>query len=278
MLTILHGSDLQCGTPYRLPAAEAFQAAARALDPDVVVIAGDLTQRAKPREYRAVREYLRGFGSTPVVVTPGNHDVPLYRFWERLAAPYRNWRRYVDASLDVVTRVEGAVIVALNSSAPRRAIVGGRLDSAQLEFAERALNDAAPDDARVLVVHHHFVPTAGDEGGRPLPNARRLLERFEAMGVDLVLGGHIHQTRIETSRTLIPEGEGPGIVLVRCGTTASSRGRGREAGRNSFNIVRIAQEEVEVLPHLSAPGSERFEAQDPRRFPRPVAAGSRDAP
>jgi 3',5'-cyclic AMP phosphodiesterase CpdA len=277
VLTILHGSDLQCGKPYRPGAAEAFRAAARALEPDLVVIAGDLTQRAKSREYGAVRAYLDGFGSIPVVVTPGNHDVPLYRIWERLAVPYRNWRRHIGPALDSVTRVPGALVVALNSSAPRRAIVGGRIDAGQVAFAGRALEDAGPGEAKVLVIHHHFVPGPDGEGGRPLPNARALLARFEAMGVDLILGGHIHQTHLTTSRALLPGGDGPGIPLVRCGTTASRRGRGAEAGRNSFNLVRVTEHEVVVVPHLSLPGRDRFEAEDATAFPRPVAADRRVA-
>src|SRR5690606_21564769 len=90
-LTVLHASDLQIGKPYRAWAAEALVRTAEEVTPDLVVIAGDLTQRAKPREYRLAREVLSHFGETPVVVTPGNHDVPVYRVWERLFAPYRNW-------------------------------------------------------------------------------------------------------------------------------------------------------------------------------------------
>ena len=122
-MLILHASDLQTGKPFRPRAAEDLVALAHTLVPDVVVIAGDLTQRAKAREYQAVRALLDRMAPLPVVVTPGNHDVPLYRVWERLLAPYRNWRRAIAPELDTVTRVRGATVVALNSSAPRRAIV-----------------------------------------------------------------------------------------------------------------------------------------------------------
>lgn len=275
MLTILHGSDLQYGKPYRPDTAAAFQAAARALKPDLVVIAGDLTQRAKRSQYQAVRAWIEDFGGIPVVVTPGNHDVPLYRFWERLAAPYGNWRRYMAPSLDSVTRVSGAVVVALNSSAPRRAIVGGRIDAHQVAFAERALAEADAGDVKVVVTHHHFVPTPDRQGGRPLPNARALLERFEELDVDLILGGHVHQTHLTSSRALVPSGDGPGIPLVRCGTTTSGRGRGPEEGRNSFNLVRVTDHEIMVVPHLSVPGRERFEVQEARTFPRRVSMEGR---
>jgi 3',5'-cyclic AMP phosphodiesterase CpdA len=265
---VLHGSDLQIGKPYRPGAAEAFVTLARALEPDVVVVSGDLTQRAKVREYEVARSLLDRLGETaPVVVTPGNHDVPLYRVWERLLAPYRNWKRFVAAELDSVVRVGGATVVALNSSAPRRAIVGGRLDAGQLARARRAFSSAPPDDARIVVVHHHFVPTPDGDGGRPLPGAPALLRAFEAMGVDLILGGHVHQTHVTTSRALV-RGDGPGIPIAACGTTASSRGRGPEAGRNTLGVVRLEGDVIEVTPHRFDPAAARFVPDEPRSFPR----------
>jgi 3',5'-cyclic AMP phosphodiesterase CpdA len=269
-MLILHASDLQTGKPYRAPAAEDLVALAHALAPDLVVIAGDLTQRAKAREYRAVRSLLDRLAPLPVVVTPGNHDVPLFRVWERLLAPYRNWRRFIAPELDSVTRVGGATVVALNSSAPHRAIVAGRLRAPQLEMARDAFAAAPPGDARIVIVHHHFLRPPGGEGGRPLPGARRILEAFEGWRVDLVLGGHIHQTQLRTSRDLV-QGGGPGIPLVTCGTTTSSRGRGPEAGANTLNVVRLDGESVWVETRRRLEG-EGFVPVAERTFPRPAAA------
>lgn len=269
-MVILHASDLQAGKPFRARAAEDLVALAHALRPDVVVVAGDLTQRAKAREYRLARSILDRLAPLSVVVTPGNHDVPLYRVWERLLAPYRNWRRHIGPSLDTVTRVEGATLVALNSSAPRRAIVGGRVDAPQLELARRSFASARPTDARVVVIHHHFVRPPDGEGGRPLPGAGALLRAFEAMGVDLILGGHVHQTHLGTSRALV-DGAGPGIPLVACGTTASSRGRGPEAGVNTLNVVRLEESTVRVETRRHREG-EGFVVVAERAFPRPRKA------
>jgi len=277
MLTILHASDLQIGSPYRPDAGEALVSFATELGSDVIVVAGDLTQRAKAREYRTAVELLARFPEVPVVVTPGNHDVPLYRFWERLLDPYRKWRRFFLPELDTVTTLAGATIVALNSSAPLRAIVSGRIDAHQLDFARTAFSKAPPADVRVLVVHHHFVPTPDGEGGRPIPGARRSLAAFEEIGVDLVLGGHVHQTHISTSTDLCGATTGPGIPLVACGTTTSRRGRGSEAGGNSLNVIRVRQDGVEVLPHrLGHDGL--FVAGELRKLPRGRAAVSTEAP
>jgi len=269
MLTVLHASDLQCGRPFRRRAADALVALAGEVSPDVVVLAGDLTQRAKDREYVMASGLMARLPDVPCIVTPGNHDVPLYRIWERAFAPYRNWRRRISPALDTVTSLDGATFVALNSSAPRRAIVNGRIDDHQVEFARRALQAAPASDVRVLVIHHHFVPVPDGKGGKPLPRARELVAEFEAMGADLVLGGHVHQTHLSTSEALLGS-DGRGLPIVACGTTTSWRGRGPEARLNSLNVVRVGPKDIEVVPHLMTEGGDRFEPRDPVVFARPT--------
>jgi 3',5'-cyclic AMP phosphodiesterase CpdA len=265
---ILHGSDFQTGRPYRPRVAAAFVALSRELAPDLVVVSGDLTQRAKAQEYGTVRALLDAV-DVPLVLTPGNHDVPLYRIWERILAPYRQWRRFLGVELDSVTRVNGAAVVALNSAAPRRAVVRGRLHPRQVAFARRALGEVPVTDVRILVIHHHFVATPDGEGGRPLPGARELLRAFEGMGVDLVLGGHVHQTHLTTSRALVRDPRGrPGIPLLACGTTASSRGRGPEAGRNGLLVVRVDNRVVAATPHFFDDETGRFLPRPEEIFPR----------
>jgi len=277
MLTVLHASDFQCGRPFRPGAADALVALAREISPDVVVAAGDLTQRAKDREYLMASGLLARLPDVPCIVTPGNHDVPLYRVWERAFAPYRNWRRRISRALDTVTSVGGATFVALNSSAPRRAIVNGRIDDDQMDFARRAFRAAPADDIRVLVIHHHFVPVPDGKGGKPLPRAKKLVAEFEAMGADVVLGGHVHQTHLSTSKALLGS-TGRGLPLLACGTTTSWRGRGPEAGLNSLNVVRIGAKEIAVVPYLMAEGGDRFEARDPVVFARPARPDPKGEP
>ena len=101
-----------------------------------------------------------------------------------------------------------------------------------------------------------------------MPGARELVSAFEAMGVDLLFGGHVHRTHVTTSRDLLPGRASPGIPLIACGTTTSRRGRGSEVGWNSLNIVRIGPRDVEVHPHLLAPDATEFEPGDPLVLPR----------
>jgi 3',5'-cyclic AMP phosphodiesterase CpdA len=267
--TLLHISDVHFGPPHRPRVSDGVVELATARRPDLVILSGDLTQRARPEQFAEARRFVDRF-PVPTLVVPGNHDVPLYRFWERLFSPYANWRRYVSPELDSVTLVSGATVVALNTSAPRRAIVSGRIREAQLDFAHRAFQKASEGDARIVVAHHHFVPLPGGEAGRTLPRAREILEALESMRVDLILGGHVHVTHLSTSRSVVP-GDGPGIPLVACGTTASSRGRLGETGRNSYNVVRVEGETVEVVSNLSEGAPPRFVPGVRRLFLRSVA-------
>src|SRR5687767_5293833 len=113
MVTILHASDIHFGEPYNPVMGEAFLKIARTVKADLIVVSGDFTQRAKVHEYEAARKWLDALPELPLVVTPGNHDVPLYRVFERLFEPYRNYRRWISEELDSVTRVPGVTVVSL---------------------------------------------------------------------------------------------------------------------------------------------------------------------
>ncbi len=269
MITLLHASDLHFGPPHDPVVAEAFRAFAMELRPDVVVFSGDFTQRAKVREYEAARSYLDRFADFPTVVTTGNHDVPLYRVWERLFAPFRNYRRYISDKLDTVTRIPGATLVALSSAAPHRAIVNGRLRRDQLDFARSAFAETPTGDLRCLVTHHHLAPAPDYERDHPIPGGRRILDTLEEMGVELVLGGHIHRAFIGNSLDVYPgKNRDRGVVIVQSGTTTSRRGRAREAAKNSFNVVRVGAEELEVVHYLHFRDRDGFAPLSTHRFPR----------
>jgi 3',5'-cyclic AMP phosphodiesterase CpdA len=259
MITILHGSDVHFGKHHEPRSAAAFLEMARDLNPDVIVISGDLTQRAKVGEYLAARAYLDRLPDVPVVVTPGNHDVPLYRFWERALAPLRNYRNFIGPELDTVTKIPGAVIVALSSVAPYTAIVNGRIRDHQLEFARRAFQEAGPEDARIAVIHHNLVPAPDYVRDRPVPGNGPILNHLAQMGVELLLGGHLHRAFVSTSRDAGPTPAPlPGILVVMSGTTSSTRGRGPESGRQSLNVVRVGSDRIRITQFLFAPAQDRF--------------------
>src|SRR5699024_10794687 len=104
MLTLVHVSDLHFGPPYVPRVGEALLEVLPRLEPDVIVASGDFTQRAKEEQYKAARAFLDRFPPCPLVVVPGNHDVPLYRVSERIFSPYALYRQYISEDLDSVLR------------------------------------------------------------------------------------------------------------------------------------------------------------------------------
>lgn len=221
------------------------------LAPDVVIASGDFTQRARGSQFRAAAEFLDRLPDVPVVVTPGNHDVPLYRVHERLFAPFAKYRRHISKELNTVTSVPGATIVALNSTAPRRAITNGRISNWQLDFARRAFADTPPAEQRVVVAHHHFAPPPDFEGGDAMPKAKRALDAFTAMRVDVILGGHLHRAYIGNSLDVYPGADREhGIIIAQSGTSTSRRGRAREREKNSFNVLRLDERLIRVTHYM----------------------------
>lgn len=268
MSDVLHLSDLHFGPPFLADRAEAVRSLARRLEPDVVVVSGDLTQRARKSQFRDAAEYLESLPA-PVVVTPGNHDVPLYRIHERIFSPYRHYRRYISRELNTVTRLEGMTIVALNSSRVL-SVTNGRLDEGQLAFAEEAFEGSPGGDLRVVVTHHHLAPTPDFAEDRVMPRARRALERFRGLRVHLILAGHMHRAYIGDSLDFFPgEDREEGIVIVQCGTTTSARGRGRERFNNSLNYIRADREEIYVSHYLWRDAREGFSPHSRHRFGTP---------
>ncbi len=250
MLTVLHGSDVHFGKPHQPNVAAGFLKLVERVSPDVIVLAGDLTQRAKVREYEQARTLLRQLQDVPVVVTPGNHDIPLYRVHERIFAPFRNYRAFISEELDTVTRVDGAVLVGLNSAEPYRGLVNGRIGDRQLQFLARIFQETFDADVRIVVTHHALAPPPDGGSDRTIPGSGAILDRFRELGVDLVLSGHFHRGFVTRSSEVRPDHRGHGdIAIVHSGTATSSRGREAEKGENSVNVLKIGTEGIEVIPH-----------------------------
>jgi 3',5'-cyclic AMP phosphodiesterase CpdA len=251
LITLLHVSDLHFGPPYIERVGEAVQGFAAALRPDAIIASGDFTQRAKASQFAAARAFLDRLPQVPTVVTPGNHDVPLYRLAERMLDPYKHYREHIHPELDTVTRIPGATIVAINSTAPRRMITNGRIHRWQLDFVADAFKDLPDEELRIVVSHHHFAPPPDFEGAEAMQQAQRALDAFTAMKVDMVMGGHLHRAYIGNSLDVYAgQDREHGIVILQSGTSTSRRGRAREREKNSLNVVRLDGTTIRVTHYM----------------------------
>jgi 3',5'-cyclic AMP phosphodiesterase CpdA len=269
MLSIMHISDLHFGPPYRPEVGAAALRVAPELQADAIVVSGDLTQRAKAEQFASAREFLDGLPPVPTVVVPGNHDVPLYRVRERMFHPHRNYRDFFSGELNQVHRLEDAVIVALDSTAPRRSISNGRIHQHQLDFCAHAFQDTTPSMARIVVAHHHFAPAPDYERDQTMPKAKRALDCFVDLNVELILGGHLHRAYIGNSLDVYPGRHwDQGIIIAQCGTTTSSRGRARERAKNSFNLIDVDDKMISITHYMFCTQACEFLPASRHVFPR----------
>ncbi len=270
MLRLLHISDLHFGPPYLPRVGEALLRIAPDLRPDVIVVSGDLTQRAKREQFEAARSFLHQLPDVTRVVVPGNHDVPLFRVAERVINPHKLYREIISDELNQSWRVNGAVIVALDSTSPHRAISNGRIHRGQLEFCMRAFHDTPPEAARIVVAHHHFAPAPDFEHNQIMPKAKRAMNCFVDLGVDMILGGHLHRAYIGNSLDIYPGNHRDrGIIIVQCGTTTSRRGRAREREKNSFNLIVVGQQVIHITHYMFFEEPNGFQPVSRHFFPRP---------
>jgi 3',5'-cyclic AMP phosphodiesterase CpdA len=269
LLTLLHISDLHFGPHFVPAAAEALEKSAAALAPDIIVASGDFTQRAKPAEFMAARQFLDRLPPGPKLAVPGNHDVPLYRIVERIFTPYDLYRQHICQDLDYEVRHEQAVIACLNSTSPLRAITNGRITRKQLEFCRRVFESAPQGCVRIVVAHHHFAPAPDYEGGQVMPRSRRAMDQLEELKVELILGGHLHRAYIGNSLDVYPGADRQhGIIIVQSGTTTSRRGRAREREKNSFNLIRVSDESVRITHYMFFDDAGGFAPVSRHIFPR----------
>lgn len=232
----------------------------RQIQPDVVAVSGDLTQRARPREFESARAFLRSL-PTPQIVVPGNHDVPLYNVYARFRDGFDVYKQYISDNLAPFYLDDEIAIAGVNT-ARRLAFKGGRVNDRQMLQVEEQLC-ALPDGIKKIVVTHH--PFDLPPGYRPeqlAGRAGKALARFLLCGLDLLLAGHLHVSSCGPTAVSITSGP-RSAIFVQAGTACSTRGRGES---NSYNVIRLEASSIEIRT-LSASAA-GFEPSFFQRFDR----------
>ena len=239
MRTIAHLSDPHFGRLER-PTVQALIATVTEARPDIVVVSGDLTQRAKEREFQEARQFLDALPS-PQIVVPGNHDVPLYNVLARALLPLRNYQRYISKDLEPFYSDDEIAIVGINT-ARSLTFKNGRINSQQVARSCARLEACGENRTRVIVSHHPFdLPETRELHGL-VGRARMAMAGFARCRVDLILSGHLHigHTSESAPRYKIP---GHSALVIHAGTATSTRGRGE---LNSFNLIKVDRSSVAI--------------------------------
>jgi 3',5'-cyclic AMP phosphodiesterase CpdA len=259
MRTIVHLSDLHFG---RLDARiiEPLIDRINAVQPDLVAISGDLTQRARRTQFRDARAFLDRI-VFPTLVVPGNHDVPLYNLAARLVDPFGSYRRYIGANLEPSHIDAEMAVIGLNSA--RALVVGGqgRLNMAQVNDAAARLQSIPAAPVKVIVTHHPFDLPEGFHDEHLVGRARLAMMRLAEVGADLFLAGHLHVSHVGHSAKRYKIA-GHSALVVQAGTL-STRGRGE---LNTFNVLRFARPDMTIERYSWERGGRTFEQSFEGKF------------
>ncbi|MDQ8021566.1 MAG: metallophosphoesterase [Moraxellaceae bacterium] len=244
MSILLQVSDSHFGTE-QPPVVEALVALAQQQQPDLLVLSGDITQRARRAQFRAARAFTDRIG-VPVLAVPGNHDIPLFDLWARLRCPYAHYAAAFGDDLEPVFRSPELLVVGVNTTRPWRH-KNGEVSAAQIDRVARLLEQATPAQLRVVVVHQPIAITRPEDIPNLLRGHTAAQERWAAAGADIIMGGHIHLPYVMPLNNLARP-----MWAVQAGTAVSSRVR--DGAPNSVNLLRWGRH--------SAPGACQAEQWD----------------
>jgi 3',5'-cyclic AMP phosphodiesterase CpdA len=258
MRTIVHLSDVHFG---RLDprVVDPLIRAIRDIAPDLVAVSGDLTQRARRRQFADARAFLEAL-PFPRLVVPGNHDVPFYDVARRFLQPLARFREFISEEVEPVYADDEIVVLGLNSA--RSLSLGrGRLSADQIRRATERLRAAAPHLVKIVVTHHPFDLPDHYGAEHLVGQATAAMAQFAAADVDLFLAGHLHVSHIghTAERYRIA---GHSALVVQEGTI-STRRRGET---NAFNVLRVNRADMTVARRVWDDDMHAFVESSARAF------------
>lgn len=258
MSRILHLSDLHFGMVDDRLVAPMIDLAHR-LQPDLCVVSGDLTQRARADQFQEARSFVDRLPG-PVLVVPGNHDVPLYNVPARLVAPFTGYRRNFAPDLEPRVSLPDAVVQGVNTTNPL-AWKSGYLRPASIARMTKAFGPAAPGLWRIAVMHHAPVPAA-DGTPADIAYPSQALAALARAGADIVLSGHTHMPHTGFAETA------SGVLFLQVGTAISTR---LKTGTNDVALVTLGAGQVTVDSWISPPEATGFAPGPSFTYARPGA-------
>ncbi len=250
MKTIVHVSDLHFGRTD----PEMVDGLNRSISesaPDLVIISGDFTQRAKESEFQQARAFLEKLPARWLAV-PGNHDIRLYDLYGRFIRPLEGYRKYISENLEPSYMDTELTVTGINTA---RSLIfkGGRINRNQVDRICRELNEGSPESIKILVAHHPLdLPQGRDQAlaGR----ARMALAALATAGIDMILSGHLHVAYLSETAEKLRIG-GHTALLIQAGTAISTRSRGEA---NSFNLIRTERGSIGITRYCWAMASKSF--------------------
>ena len=236
--TLLQISDPHFGTE-QPPVVAALLELARSLTPDLIVVSGDITQRAREAQFAAAAAFVKQLPTRAVVAIPGNHDIPLFNVFARAFNPYAGFEAAFGTDLEPQFSNDSLLVMCLNTTRPKRH-KDGEVSREQIDRVCRRMKAATPQQLRIVVVHQpvHVIRTQDIEN--LLHGYKEAVCAWAEAGVDIVMGGHIHLPYVRALNDHIT-GLKRRIWAVQAGTAVSHRVR--HEAPNSVNVIRYKPEQ-----------------------------------
>ncbi len=213
MTVLMHLSDLHFGAHDPVVCA-AVQRLAQRLGVAMVVVSGDLTQRATAEQFEQAARFVQGLHARSSLVLAGNHDLPLFAWWMRWGRSYERFSEQFGLDQEPVRQMGAFYVVGVNTTRAWRH-ERGSLSSAQIEHVALLLARAPPGAWRIVASHHPLVARDAEDRDHRPHRADEAVERWRIAGAQMLLSGHVHQPRL-----LQPL---PGLWASSAGTAVSRR-------------------------------------------------------
>jgi 3',5'-cyclic AMP phosphodiesterase CpdA len=264
MTSLLQISDPHFGTVQ--PAVmEALVSMARAQQPDVLVLSGDITQRARVSQFRQARVFCERLQIPHMLSLPGNHDIPLFNLYQRLWTPYARYLQAFGPGLETSVSTPWLHVIGVKTTRRWRH-KNGEVSNAQIARVAAELERSDPAQLCIVVVHQPVhVLRAEDEHDR-LRGWEPAVRAWAQAGADIVMGGHIHLPYFCDLSTRL-QGLERHLWCVQAGTALSTRVR--QGIPNSVNLVRY--DAANLNPHCQL---ERWDYESATAQFKPVACSA----
>lgn len=232
-MRIIHISDLHFGM-YQDHIREIFLAEIALLKPEIIIISGDLTQRAKKHQFELLQSFLQCLPGI-VLVVPGNHDIPLYNLFRRIFYPFHAYKKYIAKRFNAQFSEDSLAILGVNSVDPYQ-IKDGQLSSKIIKKIKQYFR-VEQKAVNILFFHHNFDHIEGLH--KPLENETQFLSYLRSSNIDIVCTGHLHFAHV----SLIRKNNMKPCLILHAGTLLCTRSRD---ALNSYFVIDLEGEQCSI--------------------------------
>ncbi|KAA8735229.1 3',5'-cyclic-nucleotide phosphodiesterase [Acinetobacter qingfengensis] len=251
---LLHLSDLHFGTE-QADRVVALQQFCRQCPIELVVVSGDLTQRARYQQFFKCRQFLQSL-NLPYLVVPGNHDIPLYHLWRRFMSPFSRYQLFFGDTEQII-QTKHFFVIGVNSIRPKHH-TKGYVSKLQIQTVDHILSKAPAHLLKYVAIHQPFYNEPFDKHAlKDRPVLGEMALRYWAnSGLNGLLHGHLHHSAKYNLQQLYGLNVEHPVWDIHAGTALSYRLH--HGQQNGFNLI---TPDGAVLVYLFNEISNKFEKQ-----------------